>query len=58
MIIKASEIQKGMTVTCTYGGKQFKVGKVEKDNIGRIVLYNTRGKHMHSSGKAVKYVVS
>lgn len=58
MIIRADKIEVGMKVTCTLGGNQFVVGKIEKDDIGRIVLYDTDGKVRHHSGKSVKYVIS
>jgi len=62
MQIKATEVKKGQTVMSVLSaeighGKYFKVGKIDKDNIGRVLLFNTKGKLMHASGKNVKYYV-
>jgi hypothetical protein len=54
---EAQDLEVGMTVSCAYGGKRFKIGKIEKGNDGRYSIYNTRGKRMHISGKAVPFIV-
>jgi len=58
MVKQANKLEVGMKVTCMLGGNQFVIGKIEKDDIGRIILYDTEGKVRHHSGKSVKYLVS
>ena len=52
-MVNAEEIEKGDTIVAS-GGTKFKVGKIQKDNIGRLEMYNVRGRHMISAGKKAK----
>ena len=56
MEILASELEVGMKVTNTNSGKTYKIGKLGED-MGRIVIYNTRGKEVSTTGKKVKFIL-
>jgi len=52
----AKDLKVGMTVTNTNSGRTTKIGKLGND-MGRIEIYDDKGNHVSTTGKAVKFLL-